>query len=773
MLNAAVSLNPEKMQSFRLSQTAALLFALLATAACGDSTSPPPQPGNIASVGPAAFTGAVGDLLAQDLLVRVSDAGGTPVANASVSFSVTSGGGSLSALSATSNVDGVASTRWTLGPAVGEQRVQATVAGVSSSVTFLAVASAGAPAEISISAGNSQSAAAGSAVATAPTVLVLDRFDNPVSGVSVFFSVNAGGGSVTGAGAITNASGLASAGSWRLGPSVGVNRLTALAVSNGVSGNPVEFTATATAGAAAVLSARTSTTLSAVVGSSITPLPSVRVTDASGNPVSGVQVSFVPSTGSTATGLVSLTDGTGVATVSAWQLGTGAATYTLTATADGVGTSVVFTASARAAAPANVAAVAGNGQSAPIGRPVGVEPAVRVTDGFGNAVSGVEVVFTVTGGDGFAVSRTQLTNALGTATVGGWTLGDAPGANTLRAQVTGMGIAGNPVTFTATGTPGTPATVTAQSGDAQSAQVSTAVGTPPSVVVRDARGNPVPGITVQFIVTAGGGTVTGGSALTNASGIAAVGSWTLGTAAGTQTLVARIQGLPDVVFTATATAGAVSAVQAVTVTALGNLAANSLVPTAPSVRVVDAAGNPISGVSVTFTPDPALTSGTVTGGTQVTNANGIATVTSWRVGTISNTTAALRVVVAGFAQGGQELLFSATVTAGPAAFLTVGPGSVPNQVNQVNTGGAVTTAPSVRITDAFGNGVANATVIFTPAVGSGTVNAGAASATLLTNAIGVVTLTDWTIPAGAGATYTLIATSTGLPNLQFSAATTP
>ncbi len=761
------------MQILRSRQTFALLFALMATAACGDSTSPPPQPGSIATVGPAAFTGAAGDLIPQDLVVRVTDAGGTPVADAQVVFSIASGGGSLSAVSATTNLDGLASTRWTLGPTIGEQRVQATVGGVSSSATFVAVASAGAPAEISITAGNNQSGPAGAAVATRPTVLVVDRFDNPVPGVSVFFSVSAGGGSVTGSGATTDAAGLASVGSWQLGPAVGVNRLTALAVFNGVSGNPVEFTATATAGTAATLSARTSTTLSGVVGSSITPLPSVLLTDAAGNPVSGVQVTFAPSTGSTATGLVTATDAAGVATVSSWQLGTSASSYSLSASAAGVATPVVFTAAARAAAPANVSAVAGNGQSAPVGRPVDIEPSVRVTDGFGNPVSGVAVEFTVTGGDGFAFSRNQITNANGIATVGGWTLGDTPGANTLRAQVTGTGIAGNPVTFTATGTPGVPATITLQAGNAQTAQVGTAVPAPPSVIVRDARGNPVSGITVQFIVTAGGGSVTGGNAVTAANGIASVGRWTLGSTAGTQTLVARLQGLPDVVFTATATAGDAAAVQAVTVTSLGNVQANSLVATPPSVRVVDGSGNPIAGVTVTFTPDPAGTSGTVTGGTQVTNASGIATVTSWRVGTIANTTAGLRVFVDGFDQDGAEVVFSATVTAGVATFATVGPGAVLNQTNQINTGGAVTAAPSVRITDAFGNGVANATVVFTPEAGSGTVNAGAASASLLTNAIGVATLTNWTIPAGINQTYTLTATSSGVTSVVFTAVTAP
>ena len=44
----------------------------------------------------------------------------------------------------------------------------------------------------------------------------------------------------------------------------------------------------------------------------------------------------------------------------------------------------------------------GTQQSAISGRPVDVEPSVRVTDSFGNPVAGLEVVFDVITGGGFA-----------------------------------------------------------------------------------------------------------------------------------------------------------------------------------------------------------------------------------------------------------------------------------------------------------------------------------------------------------------------------------
>lgn len=65
-------------------------------------------------------------------------------------------------------------------------------------------------------------------------------------------------------------------------------------------------------------------------------------------------------------------------------------------------------------------------------------------------------------------------------------------------------------------------------GDAQTALAGAAVTTRPSVLVRDQNSNPMPNVPVTFSVTGGGGSATVLSTTTNASGIATVGSWTLG-----------------------------------------------------------------------------------------------------------------------------------------------------------------------------------------------------------------------------------------------------
>jgi alpha-tubulin suppressor-like RCC1 family protein len=95
------------------------------------------------------------------------------------------------------------------------------------------------PTQIIVNGGNNQTAVAGRTVSTPPSVIVRDANSLPVSGVTVSFSVASGGGSVTGDTQITNASGIATVGSWRLGP--GTNKLTA--TSPGLTGSPLTINA--------------------------------------------------------------------------------------------------------------------------------------------------------------------------------------------------------------------------------------------------------------------------------------------------------------------------------------------------------------------------------------------------------------------------------------------------------------------------------------------------------------------------------------------------
>jgi hypothetical protein len=92
-------------------------------------------------------------------------------------------------------------------------------------------------------------------------------------------------------------------------------------------------------------------------------------------------------------------------------------------------------------------------------------------------------------------------------------------------------------------------------GDGQTAKAGALVNIPPSVQVKDALGNPVAGVHVTFLIKDGGGSVEPEQLLTDANGIAAVKSWTLGKQ-GPNTLTATVDcaGKPSTTFTATATA---------------------------------------------------------------------------------------------------------------------------------------------------------------------------------------------------------------------------
>lgn len=161
------------------------------------------------------------------------------------------------------------------------------------------------------------------------------------------------------------------------------------------------------------------------------------------------------------------------------------------------------------------------------------------------------------------------------------------------------------------------------------AAVATDVTPTPTVRVTDQSGRPAAGVPVLFKVTGGGVTTT--SARTAADGVASVGTWTLGTRAGTSTVTAHADGLPDVVFTATATPRPAAQIKLVS----GNY--QKALVTAPltsalQVRVADVFDNAVSGAPVTFTVISG--DGTIDGSAVVTDSLGIATSRTWTLGSV-------------------------------------------------------------------------------------------------------------------------------------------
>ena len=296
----------------------------------------------------------------------------------------------------------------------------------------------------------------------------------------------------------------------------------------------------------------TSSSYAPVAGTAVTI--SAQLADASATPVhaSGLTVAWSETgTGGSFGSATSTTDASGIATVTFTTATTAGTTYAVRATDGSSRTGVSGSIATTAGLASQIALNAGNNQTATVGAAVGTPPSVVVTDTHANPVSGVSVIFAVASGGGVATGTSATTNAAGVATVGGWTLGASPGANTLTA--TASGLSGSPVTFSASGNAGAAHSIALNAGNNQTAAAGTAVGAPPSVVVTDTHANPVSGVSVIFAVASGGGVATGTSATTNAAGVATVGGWTLGASPGANTLTATASGLSGspVTFSAT------------------------------------------------------------------------------------------------------------------------------------------------------------------------------------------------------------------------------
>src|SRR5207302_919719 len=197
--------------------------------------------------------------------------------------------------------------------------------------TFTATGTAGTAAAIAANSATSQSATAGTAVSTPPSVIVKDANGDPEGQGAETFAVAPGNGAISGASQTTNASGVATVGSWTLSATAAPNTLTAPSLHDAL---PIfTFTATGTAGTAATIAANSPTSQTATVGTAVGSPPSVIVKDANGNPVAQVAVTFAVAPGNgTITGGSQTTNGSGIATVGSWTLSATAGSNTLTAT---------------------------------------------------------------------------------------------------------------------------------------------------------------------------------------------------------------------------------------------------------------------------------------------------------------------------------------------------------------------------------------------------------------------------------------------------------
>ncbi len=284
-----------------------------------------------------------------------------------------------------------------------------------------------------------------------------------------------------------------------------------------------------------------STQVSALVGSTLSSVPSVTIADAKGRAVEGVLVRWkVRAGGGHVVNDTVRTRASGEGTSGGWALGGLAGVQMLQATVDGLAP-ITFTAVAAPGPAAMLVSLSSDAQRATVNTAVAAPPSVRVEDSFGNALAGVPVTFSAASGSGVIVGTEDVTNAAGIASAVSWTLGTTSGPHFARATVAHTLQA----TIVATAVAGTPVTLVRLGIDNQQGVSNAPIAEPPGVRVSDQYGNPVGDVPVSFRTRPGSGSVSTDLVATDpATGTAFVRNWTLGTAT-QQTLIATSAMLPD------------------------------------------------------------------------------------------------------------------------------------------------------------------------------------------------------------------------------------
>ncbi len=713
-----------------------------------NATGIPGAPASISKQSGDGGTAVVGTTRA--LEAKVVDANGNGVAGVTVSWTVASGGGSLSAPSSLTDGSGVASVIWTFGGTAGAQSVTAAATGLAGSpLTFSATTTPAAASRLAITTQPSAAAQSGIAFPQQPVLQLQDAFGNAVaqSGVAVTAAIASGTGTLGGTATVsTNAAGVATFADLAISGPVGAYTLgfSATGLTGATSG-----TINLAAGAASQLAVTTQPSATAQSGVAFPQQPVVQLRDAAGNPVSqaGVTVTAAIATGGGTLGgtTTATTNASGVATFTNLSITGTVGDRTLAFSATGLTGATSGTITLTAGAASQLAVTTQPSATAQSGVAFPQQPVVQLRDASGNPVAQAGVTVTAaiaTGGGTLGGTTTATTDAGGAATFTGLSITGTIGDRTLSFSATGLtGATSNTISVTAGAA--TQLTITTQpSSTAQSGAV---FGTQPAVQLRDASGNPVAqaGVTVTAAIASGAGTLGGTTtATTNASGVATFTDLAITGVVGDRTLSFSATGLTGATSnTISVTAGAATQL-AITTQPSDSVQSGTAFPRQPVVQLRDASGNPVAQAGVTVTAAIASGAGTLGGTTAATtNASGVATFTN--------------LVITG-SVGDRTLSFSATgltgatsgtvnVRAGAASQLAITTQPSPT----AQSGVAFGTQPAVQVQDASGNPIAQAGVTVTAAIATGGGTLGGTT-TATTNASGVATFTNLSISGTVG-----------------------
>ena len=445
--------------------------------------------------------------------------------------------------------------------------------------------------------------AAGAAIAPAIQVTIQDaqgqRVTTATNQVTLSLSTNPGGATLGGVLTANAVNGIATF------SNVTLNRAGSgyvlRAASTGLTGaNSAAFDVTS--GGASTLTAASTVPATTTVGSAVSPAPSVKVTDAGGNPVSGVTVTFTTVGGGSVTGATQTTNAQGVATVGNWTIGSSVGTtYGLSASATGVQGVVLFQTAAAAGAPGKLTIATQPSGTAQSGVPLAQQPALQVTDAAGNpvAAAGISVEATIASGGGtLSGTTTVTTNAEGRAVFTNLSIAGTAGTRTLSFAAAGLDpVVSSAIVVGAGSVDGSQSSVVAEPS-----AVETGVPTTVTVTLRDAAGNAVAGAGITLSSDADG--AFGTTSLTSDENGSASTTYTPGVS-GAHLITASAGGA-----TVTAT---VTVADPVIEEGGPSPGASSLMTPSPTIRrgetaqfdlyVADAAARPLEGIRVAFSSD--------------------------------------------------------------------------------------------------------------------------------------------------------------------------
>ncbi len=500
-------------------------------------------------------------------------------------------------------------------------------------------------------------AAAGAAITPAVAVAVEDANGNVettdnATTVSLAIGTNPGGGTLTGGSAVTVAKGIATFSGLSINTAGTGYTLTASSTPSRTAATSAAFNITP--GAPTKL-AFVQGPSNAAAGAAITPAVTVAVEDANGNVETtdnATTVSLAIGTnpgGGTLTGGSAVTVAKGIATFSGLSINTAGTGYTLTASSTPsrtAATSAAFNITGGSTGPPTKLAFVQGPSNAAAGAAITPAVTVAVEDANGNVettdnATTVSLAIGTNPGGGTLTGGSAVTVAKGIATFSGLSINTAGTGYTLTASSTPSRTAATSAAFNIT--PGAPtklAFVQGPSNAAAGAAITPAV----TVAVEDANGNVettdnATTVSLAIGTNPGGGTLTGGSAVTVAKGIATFSGLSINTAGTGYTLTASSTPSRTAATSAAfnITGGSTGPpTKLAFVQGPSNAAAGAAITPAVTVAVEDANGNVettdnATTVSLAIGTNPG--GGTLTGGSAVTVAKGIATFSGLSINT--------------------------------------------------------------------------------------------------------------------------------------------